>query len=131
MRRLSNNEEQHAQHIACGHLVRGCEGAVSDLVLATGEAGEPPAIRERAHDILAEVLSSWRETSEALRPVDLPGAAATAVNNLDGWTSDQLFAETLARRSGDAPALRLMQALTLNAQLTAHDGGPAADKLGS
>ena len=47
---------------------------------------------------------------------------AAAISNLDGWTSDELFAETLKRRAGDFPALRAMQALTLRAQLTAHDG---------
>ncbi|MGB2695708.1 MAG: hypothetical protein WBD55_11070 [Dehalococcoidia bacterium] len=46
----------------------------------------------------------------------------TMITNLDGWTSDQLFAETLKRRAGDPPALRVMQELTLQAQLTAHDG---------
>ena len=121
MKRLNDNEEQRAQGMACTHLVRGCEDAVSDLVLATGEADEPSAIRERAHDILAEVLSSWREASEALRPVDLPEAVATVANNLDGWTSDELFAEALARTAGDVPALRLMQDVVLGARLTAHD----------
>ena len=122
MKRLNDNEEQQAQSMACTHLVRGCEDAVSDLVLATGEADEPSAIRERAHDILAEVLSSWREASEALRPVDLPEAVATVANNLDGWTSDELFAEALGRQADDAPALRLMQGTLLRALLTAHDG---------
>jgi hypothetical protein len=122
MKRLNDNEEQQAQSMACTHLVRGCEDAVSDLVLATGEAGEPPAIRERAHDILAEVLSSWQEASEALRPADLPEAGVTVANNLDGWTTDELFAEAVGRRADDAPALRLMQDTLLRAFLTAHDG---------
>lgn len=43
------------------------------------------------------------------------------ISNLDSWTSDELFAETLKRRAGDFPALRAMQELTLRAQLTAHD----------
>ncbi len=30
-------------------------------------------------------------------------------NSLDGWTTDQLFAEVLRRNSGDDPALRLTQ----------------------
>ena len=51
--------------------------------------------------------------------------------NLDDWTSDELFAEALARRAGDGPALRLMQALTLKAQLTAHDRGPVGSDLKS
>lgn len=125
MKRLDDKEEQRAQSMACTHLVRGCEDAVSDLVLATGEGGEPPAIRERAHDILADVLSSWREVSEALRPGDLPEAEATVASNLDGWTSDQLFAEAVGRRADDAPALRLMQDTLLRAFLTAHDTGPS------
>jgi len=122
MTRLNDNEEQRAQNMACTHLVRGCEGAVSDLVLATGEAGEHSAISERAHDILAEVLSSWRAASEALRPVALPEAGASS---LDGWTSDELFAEAVERRADDAPALRLMQGTLLRAFLTAHDSAPS------
>ena len=123
MQRLNDHEEQQAQSMACTHLVRGCEGAVSDLVLATGEAGEPPAIVARAHGILAQVLTSWREASEAVRPADLPATATTVANNLDGWTSDELFAEAVERRADDAPALRLMQGTLLRAVLTAHDGG--------
>lgn len=121
MKRLNDNEEQRAQSMACTHLVRGCEDAVSDLGLATAGADEPPAIRERAHDILAGVLSSWREASEALRPVALPEAGATT---LDGWTSEELFAEAMERRADDAPALRLMQGTLLRAFLTAHDSAP-------
>ena len=126
MKRLNDNEEQRAQSMACTHLVRGCEDAVSDLVLATGEADEPSAITQRAHDILAEVLSSWREASEALRPADLPETAATVGNDLDGWTSDELFAEAVGRRADDAPALRLMQGTLLRAFLTAHDSAPSS-----
>ena len=122
MERLNDNEEQQAQSMACTHLVRGCEDAVSDLVLATGAADEPSAITERAHDILAQVLSSWREASEALRLADLPETGATVASNLDGWTSDELFAAALERRAEDAPALRLMQGTLLRAFLTAHDG---------
>ena len=130
MKRLNDNEEQQAQSMACTHLVRGCEDAVSDLVLAAGEADEPSAIRERAHGILAQVLASWREASEALRPADLPEAAATVGNDLDGWTSDELFAEALARTAGDVPALRLMQDVVLEARLTAHDRESAHEHVG-
>ena len=44
----------------------------------------------------------------------------TVMRDLDGWTSDELFAEALKRRAGDPSALRVMQELTLRAQLTAH-----------
>ena len=46
--------------------------------------------------------------------------APTVIRNLDGWTSEELFAETLKRRARDPSALRVMQELTLRAQLTAH-----------
>ena len=49
-----------------------------------------------------------------------PGAAQVEAN-LDGWTSHELLAEALARTAGDAPALRLMQDVVLEARLTAHD----------
>jgi hypothetical protein len=42
-------------------------------------------------------------------------------DKLEGWTSEELFAEALTRRAGDGPALRVMQSRTLKAQLTAHD----------
>ncbi len=45
-----------------------------------------------------------------------------AITTPNGWTSDELFAETLKRRAGDFPALRAMQELTLRAQLAAHNG---------
>ena len=131
MRRLSNNEEQQAQRIACSHLLRGCEGAVSELHAATNETGGQPRTRKRAQEILAQVQSSWRDTLDALRSAEEPAQATIPAGNLDGWTGDELFAEALARRAGDAPALRLMQGLTLTAQLTAHDGGSAAGSLAS
>ena len=131
MRRLSNNEEQQAQRIACSHLLRGCEGAVSELHAATGETAGQPRTKKRAQEILAQVLSSWRDTLKALRSAEEPAQATIPANNLDGWTGDELFAEALARRAGDAPALRLMQGLTLTAQLTAHDRDSAAASLAS
>ena len=131
MRRLSNNEEQQAQRIACSHLLRGCEGAVSELHAATSETGGQPRTRKRAQEILAQIQSSWRDTLNALRSAEEPAQATIPAGNLHEWTGDQLFAEALARRAGDAPALRLMQGLTLRAQLTAHDRGSAAAGLKS
>jgi len=64
------------------------------------------------------------------RPADLPEAAATVGNDLDGWTSDELFAEALARTAGDVPALRLMQDVVLEARLTAHDRESAHEHVG-
>ena len=120
MRRLSNNEEQQAQHIACSHLVRGCEGAVSELQHVNGQAkGQSPTM-VRAGDILAQVLSSWQDALKVLTPGEESGPAPDEAN-LDGWTSDELFAEALARTAGDVPALRLMQDVVLEARLTAHD----------
>jgi hypothetical protein len=118
MRRLSNNEEQHAQRIACGHLVRGCEGAISELQAAPGETNGRPRTTKRAQEILAQVLSSWRHAMGVVTPSQEP---LWNEDNLDDWTSDELLAEALVRRAGDGPALRLMQGLTLKAQLTARD----------
>lgn len=117
MKHLKNNEEQRAQHIACAHLVRGCESAVSELQAGPIEAGTLPQTRERAQEILDQVLSSWRDTLGVVASWQQPLG-----NDLGDWTSDELLAEALARRAGDAPALRAMQTLTLRAQLTAHDG---------
>ena len=119
MTRLSHNEEQQAQHIACGHLVRGCEGAVFELQHVAVETGGQSPAMARAGDILAEVLSSWRDALKVLAPGETSASAAEA--NLDDWTSDELFTEALARTAGDVPGLRLMQGLVLAARLTAHD----------
>lgn len=131
MRHLSNNEEQRAQHIACSHLVQVCEGAVSELHASASETGGQSRTRTRAQEILAQVLSSWRDTLTAFRSAEEPGQATLPVATLDGWTGDELFAEALARKAGDAPALRLMQGLTLRAQLTAHEHSSAAASLQS
>jgi hypothetical protein len=128
MRRLSKNEEQHAQHIACGHLVRGCEAAISELQAAPGDTDGQSQTKERSQEILAQVLSSWRHAMSVVAPLQEP---LSNEDNLDDWTSDELFAEALARRAEDGPALRLMQTLTLKAQLTAHDLAPAASELKS
>lgn len=127
MRRLSDDEEQQAQHIACSHLVRGCEAAVSELLAGASE-GPSPA-KERAEEILAQVLSSWRDTRTALRVAEEPASVAIAAGDLDGWTGDELFAEALTRSAGDGPALRVMGGGILRALLTAHDGGVAAGSL--
>jgi hypothetical protein len=129
MRRLSNNEEQQAQHIACSHLVRGCEGAVSELLAPAGASEGPSPAKKRAGEILAQVLSSWRDTRTALRITGEPATGATAAGDLGGWTGDELFAEALTRSAGDPPALRLMGGGILRALLTAHDGGVAAAHL--
>ncbi len=119
MKRLNDEEERQAQHIACGHLVKGCESAASELHAAVGEKHGQSRTKERAQELLAEVLSSWRHALSVVTPgLEPPPDAA---GNLDDWTSDELFAEALTRRADDAPALRLMQGLTLKAQLAAHD----------
>jgi hypothetical protein len=131
VRRLSNKEEQQAQHIACSHLVRGCEGAVSELRAATGATEGPSPAKKRAGEILAQVLSSWRDTGKTLRIAEEPATGANAAGDLDGWTGDELFAEVLARSAGDPPALRLMGGGILRALLTEHDSGLAACNLES
>ena len=131
MRRLSNNEEQQAQDIACSHLVRGCEGAVSELLAATGTSERPSPAKKRAGEILAQVLSSWRDTGKTLKIAAEPATVASAAGDLHGWTGGELFAEALARSAGDPPALRLMGGGILHALLTAHDRGLAAGNLES
>jgi hypothetical protein len=131
MRRLSNHEEQQAQDIACSHLVRGCEGAVSELRAATGASERPSPANKRAGEILAQVLSSWRDTGKALKIAEEPTAVGIAAGDLDGWTGDELFAEALTRSAGDPPALRLMGGGILRARLTAHDHGLTAGNLES
>ncbi len=129
MIRLSDNEEQQAQRIACTQLVRGCEGAVSELLSATGEIERQRPTMKRARAILAQVVSSWRGALKALGTAEDPGAVTTVAGNLDGWTSDELLAEAVTRRADDAPALRLMQGTVLRALLTAHDRELATDRL--
>jgi hypothetical protein len=118
MQRLNETEEQQAQHIACGHLVKGCEDALSELEPAPGETNRRARTRTRAQEIVAGVLSSWRDAWSAVAPSQGPPWSG---DNLDDWTTDELFSEALTRRAGDGPALRLMQSKTLDAQLTAHD----------
>ena len=131
MKRLNDDEEEQAQRIACSHLVRGCEGAVSELRLSTGETeGGSPTVK-RAHVILTQVLSSWRGALNGLTTAEEAGVREAAASNLNGWSSDQLFAETVARRAEDAPALRLMQGVLLEALLTEHDRGLVAGHLQS
>ncbi len=126
MQRLSDSDEQHAQHVACGHLVRGCEAAISELQAAPGETDAQSQTRERSQEILGQVLSSWRQ---AMSVSASSQEAVSNEENLNNWTSDELFAEALARRAGDGPALRLMQTQTLKAQLTEQDRGRAASDL--
>jgi len=59
-------DERSAQRIALTHLVRGCEDAVSDLLRAISEEGEQSTATRRAREILAEMLSSWRQSLTAL-----------------------------------------------------------------
>ena len=115
-----HDEEKQAQRIACAHLIRGCEAAVSDLQDVVREAKEQSLTSVRAGDILANVLASWREALQILTVDEKTGPAPRAAN-LDAWTSDELFAETLTRRANDGPGLRAMEGLTLRALLEAHD----------
>lgn len=131
MKRLNDNQEQQAQRMACTHLVHGCENAISNLALATDEAANPSMIGLRAQDILAEVLASWRDVAEAMRPLESPQAATPVANTLDGWTSDELFAEVVERGADNTPALRMMQGLVVKAQLAAHDRASARIDPGS
>jgi hypothetical protein len=113
--------------MASDHLVRGCEGAVSELHAATGSSESQSPAEKRAEEILAEVLSSWREALKALGVSGGQGAPAIATGSLDRWTGDELFNEAVARSTGDTPALRAMEALILRALIHAHDGAPSRE----
>ena len=43
------------------------------------------------------------------------------INGLDAWSTEELLTEALTRNTDDAPALRRMQSVTLQALLTALD----------
>lgn len=129
MIRLSHDEERQAQHIACGHLVRGCEGAAAELLATSGEREEQSPTKKRSGEILDQVLASWRGALKGLTTTEEPGALNTPASSLDGWTGDELFAEAVTRSAEDPAALRLMQGVLLRARLTAHDRGVAADRL--
>jgi hypothetical protein len=123
MRSLTGDEEERAQHLACSHLVKGCEAALSELSGADETEGQPHTKR-RAEEILRQVLSSWSHTMNVVAPSH---EQLLIEGDLDEWTSDELLAEALTRRAGDEPALRLMQGQTLTAQLAAHDRRSAQD----
>jgi hypothetical protein len=67
---LTEGEERQAQRLACTRLVSGCEGAVSDLLVTISEEAEPSLVTTRARELLAQVLSSWRDTLTTLRTAD-------------------------------------------------------------
>ena len=63
-----DEEEREAQRIALAHLIRGCDDAVSELLQVISENGDQSEATKRAREILAEMLSSWRQTLSALGP---------------------------------------------------------------
>ena len=64
----SDDEERQAQRIALAYLVRGCDDAVSELLRSVSEADEQSAATKRAREILAGMLTSWRQALSALGP---------------------------------------------------------------
>lgn len=71
MANLVDEEEREAQRIALAHLIRGCDDAVSGLI-QKGK-GQQLQSTKRAREILAEMLSSWRQTLTALARTDANG----------------------------------------------------------
>jgi predicted glycosyl hydrolase (DUF1957 family) len=65
-------DELRAEHVACTHLVRGCEDALARLASEWLEADslEEEAMNARAAEILNEVLDDWREALQMLRTAD-------------------------------------------------------------
>lgn len=83
--RLSPEEiaELKAHHLACSHLVKGCQDATIRLRrdrAAQLSAGPQDSIEYRAVEILEHVLGSWCETISILRAnLNQPSSGEVAV----------------------------------------------------
>lgn len=71
--RLNREElaELKAHHLACSHLIKGCQDATirlrRDRAAELRVAGQQQGIEYRAVEILEDVLGSWCETLSVLR----------------------------------------------------------------
>ena len=71
--RLNREElaELKAHHLACSHLIKGCQDATirlrRDRAAALSASGQHHGIEYRALEILEDMLSSWCETLSVLR----------------------------------------------------------------
>jgi len=71
--RLNREElaELKAHHLACSHLIKGCQDATirlrRDRASELSAAGQHQGIEYRAVEILEDVLGSWCETLSVLR----------------------------------------------------------------
>lgn len=71
--RLSREEltELKAHHLACSHLIKGCQDATirlrRDRAAELRAAGQHQGIEYRAVEILEDMLGSWCETLSVLR----------------------------------------------------------------
>jgi hypothetical protein len=71
--RLNREElaELKAHHLACSHLIKGCQDATirlrGDRAAELRVAGQQQGIEHRAVEILEDVLGSWCETLSVLR----------------------------------------------------------------
>ena len=71
--RLNREElaELKAHHLACSHLIKGCQDATirlrRDRAAELRVAGQNDGIEYRAVEILEDVLGSWCETLSVLR----------------------------------------------------------------
>jgi len=61
--------ELKAHHLACSHLVKGCQDAIIRFREKTAEVqqGQQASTAHRAIEILEEVLGSWCDTLSILR----------------------------------------------------------------
>jgi len=60
--------ELKAHHLACGHLVRGCQDAIFRFRDSAADGdGEAARLAHRTIEILEDVLASWCETVSMLR----------------------------------------------------------------
>ncbi len=60
--------ELKARHLACSHLVKGCQDAIIRFrETAEGQQGRQASTAHRAIEILEEALGSWCDTLSILR----------------------------------------------------------------
>lgn len=59
--------ELKAHHLACGHLVRGCQDAIFRFRSQAGGGIQSDSVSFRTIEIMESVLQSWCETLSILR----------------------------------------------------------------
>jgi hypothetical protein len=110
--RLNRQElaELKAHHVACSHLIKGCQDATirlrRDCASKAGVADEQQELELRAVEILEEMLDSWCNTLSVLRAnldVDSPVGAAIWQMQDERRSSHSSEMASMAGRSGGRP----------------------------